>query len=55
VVTDPTGPTKGSTRVQRGGSWGDDGTGLRSAGRDDNAPRYRDSTLGFRVGFLPSK
>jgi sulfatase modifying factor 1 len=55
VVTDPTGPTKGSTRVQRGGSWGDDGTGLRSAGRDDNAPRYRYSTLGFRVGFLPSK
>jgi formylglycine-generating enzyme required for sulfatase activity len=54
-VTDPEGPASGSRRVGRGGSWHDDGTYLRSAGRSTYAPSGRSTTLGFRVGFLPSK
>ena len=50
-VTDPTGPASGSYRVARGGSWGNAGTVLRSAGRNDYSPGNRGSYLGFRVGF----
>jgi len=50
-VVDPTGPSSGSTRVQRGGSWNHDGTYLRSAKRSNVTPSYRYSPLGFRVGF----
>ena len=53
-VTDPEGPAAGSYRVLRGGSWLTDGTFLRSALRDVT-PSVRDFSLGFRVGFLPSK
>ena len=51
--TDPEGPASGSNRVIRGGSWGDAGTGLRSATRSNNTPSYRLNYLGFRVGFQP--
>jgi sulfatase modifying factor 1 len=54
-VTNPEGPASGSTRVPRGGSWLNDGTNLRSAKRSGDTPSYRNYTLGFRVGFLPSK
>jgi len=50
-VVDPTGPTSGSARVRRGGSWYAGGTALRSAGRRGDAPSYRPNTLGFRIGF----
>ena len=51
-VIDPTGPVSGSYRVQRGGSWGIDGTILRSAKRTRHAPGGRHDSRGFRVGFL---
>jgi formylglycine-generating enzyme required for sulfatase activity len=50
-VVDPTGPASGSARVLRGGSWGSDGTILRSARRNNNTPSNRYIYLGFRVGF----
>ena len=50
-VTDPSGATSGSARVARGGSWESEGTGLRSAERDNAPPSYRHYSLGFRVGF----
>jgi formylglycine-generating enzyme required for sulfatase activity len=54
-VTDPTGPASGSYRVLRGGSWSHPGTVLRSARRSYSTPGYRDTTLGFRVGFKASQ
>ena len=43
------GPSSGTYRVLRGGSWGDNGPSyLRAADRSYNAPGYRDSPLGFR-------
>ena len=49
--TDPEGPASGSRRVQRGGSWSDGGSNLRSAGRSGNTPGGRNYNIGFRVGF----
>jgi formylglycine-generating enzyme required for sulfatase activity len=45
---DPTGPSGGSYRVLRGGSWSDCSDVLRSADRCANAPDYRSSLIGFR-------
>jgi len=50
-VVDPTGPASGSYRVGRGGSWGTDGSYLRSAKRNNFTPSNRNYYLGFRVGF----
>jgi formylglycine-generating enzyme required for sulfatase activity len=55
TVTDPTGPTSGSFRVFRGGSWGIPGSYLRSAKRYPNTPGYRLNNIGFRVGFKASQ
>jgi formylglycine-generating enzyme required for sulfatase activity len=41
-------PAKGDFRVLRGGSWGDDGGGLRSAYRGWSVPGDRVSNVGFR-------
>jgi formylglycine-generating enzyme required for sulfatase activity len=51
--TDPfNGGASGSNRVRRGGSWLNDGTGLRSAKRSNLPPGHRSSSsIGFRVGF----
>lgn len=49
--TDPTGPTSGSDRVYRGGSWGDAATRCRVAYRILFLPSYRDSRLGFRLAL----
>lgn len=52
AVTDPTGPASGKERVVRGGSWDDDPEDCRSASRDEESPRERDSDRGFRF-ILP--
>ncbi|HOY58437.1 MAG TPA: formylglycine-generating enzyme family protein [Verrucomicrobiota bacterium] len=47
-VTDPTGPSSGSHRVYRGGSWYYFGQYCRSAHRIGDDPEYRYYYLGFR-------
>ena len=48
-VTDPTGPSSGSGRVIRGGSWDDNAWDCRSARRGRDRPGGRRSNLGFRL------
>jgi uncharacterized protein (TIGR02996 family) len=53
---DPLGPSSGSFRVVRGGSWGDaGGRDCRAASRSGSAPSSRDYYLGFRVAAVPLK
>jgi formylglycine-generating enzyme required for sulfatase activity len=47
-LTDPTGPSSGSDRVYRGGSWYADGRFCRSANRNSVSPSNRGNLLGFR-------
>ena len=47
--TDPAGPDSGSSRVLRGGSWGDNPFDVRSTNRYGNTPGIRFSLFGFRV------
>ena len=49
--TNPTGPTSGSFRVIRGGSWGDDAGGCRVADRFYVTPSNRYNILGFRLAL----
>ncbi len=49
TVTDPTGPTRGSLRVLRGGSWVYSARFARAAERAYGAPRQRLSFHGFRL------
>ena len=49
TVTDPTGPTTGSSRVIRGGSWYDYARNARAADRYYSAPGFRIDYLGFRL------
>ncbi len=49
--TDPTGPTSGSCRVFRGGSWYSTATYCRVADRSDDSPSYRFGYLGFRLAL----
>ena len=46
---DPQGPSSGSSRVLRGGSWNNDATSCRSANRSDYVPSDRYYNVGFRV------
>ena len=48
-VTDPVGPSKGTSRVIRGGSWSHPARDLRSACRLGDAPGNRINDLGFRL------
>ncbi len=48
-VTDPQGPSGGSYRVFRGGSWSDLAGNCRSAFRHYHYPTNRYSGIGFRV------
>ncbi len=49
VAIDPTGPTSGTNRAARGGSWGfSKGPYVRAAYRADGAPVNRSHTVGFR-------
>ena len=47
--TNPTGPSSGSNRVSRGGSWFCSAQYCRVAFRDDNTPTYSNGDLGFRL------
>ena len=47
--TDPTGPTTGSGRVKRGGSWDDDAGNCRVSNRYFHTPSRRISYLGLRL------
>ena len=51
----PQGPDGGSSRVVRGGSWGNDDAGLRGADRDGNEPGFGYFYLGFRVARSPAR
>jgi len=48
-VTDPRGPSSGSNRVGRGGSWYGSARYCRSANRYNSSPGYRSSHLGLRL------
>jgi sulfatase modifying factor 1 len=50
-VIDPAGPSNGSDRVARGGSWNHAGANLRSASRVIRNPNNRPGVIGFRVGL----
>jgi len=50
-VTDPTGPSSGSNRVIRGGSWNYISPYCRVAHRNGYSPSYRRNDLGLRVAF----
>jgi len=47
-VQDPTGPSRATVKVFRGGSWFDDARDVRAANRGRITPTYRDGDLGFR-------
>ncbi|NQV28627.1 MAG: SUMF1/EgtB/PvdO family nonheme iron enzyme, partial [Rhodopirellula sp.] len=51
--TDPPGPTEGSYRVDRGGSWSGPAEYCRSARRFGGDPSHRYFILGFRVALSP--
>ncbi len=48
-VTDPVGPSSGSSRVVRGGGWFNSAQFCRSAFRRDISPDFRDFRIGFRL------
>jgi len=50
-VVDPRGPSNGSRRVLRGGSWNYAVIALRSVSRSGNVPTNRRSDIGFRVAL----
>ena len=52
-VTDPEGPSSGSYRVKRGGSWDGRAGSCRSANRYDRAPGSWYYGLGFRLARTP--
>ena len=52
-VTDPEGPSSGSGRVFRGGSWGLNAQYCRSAFRGWHVPDIRNRALGFRLVAPP--
>jgi len=52
-VTDPTGPTTGTMRVNRGGSFGSGPGDERSARRASNPPAEESAYRGFRLALVP--
>ena len=48
-ATDPTGPSSGSTRVKRGGSWNSLARRVRVAFRSSRTPGSRSNLIGFRL------
>jgi formylglycine-generating enzyme required for sulfatase activity len=54
-VTDPPGPSSGSSRVLRGGAWAYSAGAVTSAYRIGGVPSNRSSTVGFRVVLVPDQ
>ena len=54
-VVDPTGPSSGSDRVGRGGSWNYVAGSCRSADRYGSEPGFRSYSLGFRLVLSPGQ
>ncbi len=52
-ATDPTGPSSGTLRVLRGGSWLGNATDCRASYRGHVKPDYREYGVGFRVARTP--
>jgi formylglycine-generating enzyme required for sulfatase activity len=52
-VTDPGGPSSGSYRGERGGSWNDNAQNCRSAKRSGSSPGNRDNNIGLRLSRTP--
>jgi formylglycine-generating enzyme required for sulfatase activity len=52
---DPTGPTAGTNRVARGGSFENDGGLCRSPFRVGFRPGFRQNSLGLRVALVPAE
>jgi len=52
-VTDPKGPTAGTYRVMRGGTWYSPACDCRSASRFGSPPHYRFRHIGFRLCRTP--
>jgi sulfatase modifying factor 1 len=50
-VIDPVGPTSGTGRVNRGGSWGSGASASRSAGRASNPQPEKSAYRGFRIAL----
>jgi formylglycine-generating enzyme required for sulfatase activity len=48
-VKDPTGPSLGNYRVNRGGGWVDEASSCRSAHRFSDQPELKINDIGFRV------
>jgi formylglycine-generating enzyme required for sulfatase activity len=53
-VSDPSGPSEGSDRVDRGGSWINGAANCRSARRSGYDPSDRSFNYGFRVALSSS-
>ncbi len=53
--SDPKGPSSGSRRVLRGGSWGSNADRCRSANRDCHSPGIANSYIGFRAALPPGQ
>ena len=47
------GPSSGSNRVLRGGSWNYNARYCRVSNRDNDTPVYRDINYGFRLVLVP--
>lgn len=54
IVIDPRGPATGSTRLNRGGSFESEATGLRTSARGLGIPNWRAGFVGFRT-VVPSQ
>ncbi|MDR1043801.1 MAG: formylglycine-generating enzyme family protein [Candidatus Adiutrix sp.] len=52
-VTDPKGPSSGTLRVARGGSWSDSARYCRAAYRSHDSPDGRGDDVGFRLALSP--
>ncbi|BBO91157.1 formylglycine-generating enzyme family protein [Desulfosarcina ovata] len=55
TVPDPTGPSDGTNRVLRGGSWGSPAEFCRAAIRIGSEPGFRGGGFGFRLVCLPGQ